>query len=195
MHLSSDDGHDCDTSTTLDGAQMLETDSGIGLVATANPGKAPVYIHVDNSVLAAEGARTFEQDSTVVAWAQWRCTHVEVAQIFLITTSSIQFYLGMITSYAVTGIFPLVSSIFGLVTAIQYFRGDVSSLEKTLNRVRLPAALAGFHCNRRRIDSFFLRSIPCLNLFQRIVVRAVCIRHTYMYQAGSKSLCSKGHSY
>jgi hypothetical protein len=170
---------------------VLETDSGTGLVGTANPGKAPVYTRVDNNILATEGARTFVQNSTI-AWAEWRCKHVKVAQVFLITMSSIQFYLGLISSYAVIGICPLVSGILGLVTSIQYFRGDVSSLGKTLNRVRLPAVLTGFHRNRRCIDSFFLIPITCLNLFQRSVVRAVCVACTYICQAGSKSLCSKG---
>jgi hypothetical protein len=114
---------------------MLEGDFGTGLVGAAKSGKAPAYVYVDNNVLATEEARTFEQDSTVAAWSERRCHDVKEAQVLLITMSSIQFFLGLITSYAVTGIFPLVSSILGLVTSIQYFRGDVSSLERTLNWV------------------------------------------------------------
>jgi hypothetical protein len=159
-----DDGRSCD-STTQDGAQMLETDSGTGLMSKANPGKAPVNIHVDNSILATEGARKFVQNSTI-AWAEWRCKHVKVAQLFLVTVSSFQFFLGLMASYSMIGILPLVSSILGLVTSIRYFRGDISSLEETLNRVRLPAVLTLLHCNRTRIDSFFLILIPGFHVLQ-----------------------------
>jgi hypothetical protein len=132
---------------------MLETDSGTGLVGTANPGKAPVHTRVDNNPLALEGARTFQQDSTT-AWAEWRSKYVKGAQVLLIATSSLQIYLGL--TYAVIGILPLVSSILGLVLSILYFSGDISSLNTTLNRVRLPAVLMIVCCNRTRIDASFL---------------------------------------
>jgi hypothetical protein len=151
---------------------MQETEFGTGLVGT-NPGKSPVHIHVDDNLLATEGARTFEQDSTVAAWTEWHCKHVKTAQIFLFLMSSIQLFLGLTTSYAAIGILPLVSSILGFVSSVQYFMGDVSSLKTTLNWVRLPAALMHFHCNRTRIDSFFLIRIPGLYLVHRIATRAV----------------------
>jgi hypothetical protein len=126
---------------------MLETGFGTGLVGTAKPGNAPVYIDVDDNPLAIEGARSFEHDSTTAASAQWHCKHVEVAQLILLTTSSIQFFLGLILSFAVIGILPLVSSILGLVSSIQYFLGEVSTLEKTLSWVRLPAVLTRCYAN------------------------------------------------
>jgi hypothetical protein len=102
---------------------MQETGFGTGSVGAAKSGKAAGYVYVDNNVLATEGARTFEHDSTVAAWSERRCQDVKEAQVLLITMSSIQFFLGLITSYAMAGIFPLVSIIFGLVSSIQYFRG------------------------------------------------------------------------
>jgi hypothetical protein len=148
-----DDGRYYDASTTLDGAQTLKTDFGKGLMGTAKSGQAPLCIHVDGTPVATEGARTFEQDCTSAASAQWHSKHVECAQSILLQISGIQCFLGLITSYAVLGIIPLASSILGLVTSIQYISGDVSSLEKTLNRV-IFLALTPSHCNRTIIESF-----------------------------------------
>jgi hypothetical protein len=147
-----DDGRSCDTSTALDGVQTLKTDFDRGLMGTAKSSQAPLYIHVNGTPLATEGARTFEQDSTSAASAQWRSKHVECAQSILLQVSGIQCFLGLITSYAVLGIIPLVSSTLGLVTSIQYISGDISSLEKALNRV-IFRVLPTSHCNRTRIDS------------------------------------------
>jgi hypothetical protein len=110
-------------------------------VSTAKSGKAPVYIHVDENPLAIEDARTFQQDSTTAASAQWRSKDVDAAQSILLFVSGIQCFLGLITSYAVVGIVPLVSSILGLVTSLRYLSGNVSSMEKSLNWVRFPALM------------------------------------------------------
>jgi hypothetical protein len=80
----------------------------------------------------------------MAAWAQWHCKLVTVAHFILLTMSCIQLYLGLKAFYGGVGMLPVVSSIFGLVCSKQYFKGGVSSLEKTLNCVRLPSLLALF---------------------------------------------------
>jgi hypothetical protein len=126
------------------------------MVGTAKPGKAPVHLHVDEDPSVIEGAETFEQDAKITAWAQWHCKLVTVAQLMLITMSCIQLYLGLNALYGGIGMLPVISSIFGLFCSKQYFEGDVSSLLKTLNCVRLSDLLTFSLCNRARIDSFLL---------------------------------------
>jgi hypothetical protein len=157
-----DDECGCDTDTKLDGVQMLESSFDTCVVGTAKSDNAPVHIHVDDDTAAIQRTRTLEHVSTTAAWAQWHCKHVKVAQVILVASSSIQLYLTLIASFSVignfppvVGILPLVSGILGLVSSIAYFTGDVSSLKRTLNWVRLPAMLSLSHCNRIRIDSSF----------------------------------------
>jgi hypothetical protein len=111
------------------------------MVGTAKPGKAPVHSHSDEHPSVIEGAETFQQEATMTAWAQWHCKLVTVAQLMLITMSCIQLYLGLKAFYGGIGMLPVVSSILGLFCSKQYFKGDVSSLLKTLNCVRLLALL------------------------------------------------------
>jgi hypothetical protein len=121
---------------------------------TATSCEAPVHVHVDDDRSEPEGNELFQHDSRTAAWAQWRCKHVTAAQVVLITISSIQFYLGLISSDGMIGILPLVSSILGLVSFKQYFTGNVSTLQRTLNWVRLPPLMKRFPSDVKRIAPF-----------------------------------------
>jgi hypothetical protein len=145
--VHADDERDHDTSPTWDAAKTSAADSGARLVDTATAGNALVYIDVDSDPLTTEGARQFEQDSTVAASALWHCERVKVVQLVLLSTSSIQLILGLIFASTLIGIPPLISSILGIVTSIHYFVGDVRSLEKALTRVRNPSVLRLRHCS------------------------------------------------
>jgi hypothetical protein len=148
--VRADDERDHDTSPTVDAAKTSAAESGAGLVDTATAGKALVYIDVDSDPLTTEGARQFEQDSTVAASALWHCERVKVVQLVLLSTSSIQLILGLANSVDLFGIPGLISSILGIVISIHYFVGDVRSLEKALTRVRFPSVLRLRHCSCSR---------------------------------------------
>ena len=45
--------------------------------------------------------------------------------------------MGLILCMAYIGVLPLVSSVLGIMASTEYFLGEASSLEKTLNAVRL----------------------------------------------------------
>jgi hypothetical protein len=107
-------------------------------MGTAKSGEAPV----DEDPSAIDGVETFEQDTTMAAWAQWHCKLVTVAHFILLTMFCIQLYLGLRALHGGIGIPPKVSSIFGLVCSKQYFKGDVRLLKKTLNCVQFPGLLA-----------------------------------------------------
>jgi hypothetical protein len=162
-----DDDRDCDTSTPLNEAHLLEMKFGTGVEGIAKAGNALVHIHVDDDTSAIQRARTLEHDSTTAVEAQWQCEHATVAQVILLTLSSIQLYLGLIASYGVISILALVASILGLASSIQYFTEDIRSLEETLNWVRLPPALhlliATGHAFILVSPSFILDSRVALN--------------------------------
>ena len=107
-------------------------------MGSGNPNSAaPVYLYVDDIPLPSEGARRFDNDFTKAASAQWHCQDVKVAQVILLATSSVQLLLGALLCIVGIGILPLVSSVLGLVSAVRYFVGDASDLEKDLKLVRL----------------------------------------------------------
>lgn len=149
--MSADD--EPDEGSLGDLAAALEEDFSTGLVGSGKgkPGGAPVYVYVDDTPLPSEGARTFEHvsGSTRAASAQWHCQHVRIAQVILLTTSSVQCLLGLVLSAAFIGILPLVSSILGIISATQYFVAEASSLEQVLNSVRVRAPCsAHVQCQR-----------------------------------------------
>lgn len=135
-----DEKADEDSQSLEDLAGALE-DFSTGLVGSADPSaaQAPVFVYVDDIPLTSEGARTFEHDSTRTASAQWHCKHVKIAQLILLTTSSIQCLMGLVLSMFMVfiGYLPLASSILGIMASTEFFLGEASSLEKTLKSVRL----------------------------------------------------------
>jgi hypothetical protein len=182
LKACADDDRDCDTSTPLDEAHLLEMKFGTVVVGTAKGDNAPVHIHVDDDTSAFQRARTLEHVSTTAAEAQWQCEHATVAQVILLTLSSIQLYLGLIASYGVISILAVVASILGLASSIQYFTGDVRSLEETLNWVQLPPVLPFLMATGQ---AFILLS-PSFILDSRVALcsvrcgRAVGIAYTFI---------------